>query len=78
MKTLKLFAASFAVVSAVGMTAPALATTTKATPTKAGVVLNSAKASKASKQVQAKRARLPRTWTWQKKAVKLDGMFAKR
>lgn len=75
MKTSKLFAASFVALSAVGMAAPAWATTSKTAPVKAAVVSKSAKT---GRQVEAKRAQLPRAWVWQKKAVKLDNMFAKR
>ncbi|MEO1339384.1 MAG: hypothetical protein AAFV29_27335 [Myxococcota bacterium] len=58
-----------------GMAAPAMATTaSKAAPTKVAV----AKVAKEGRKLQAKRAKLPRAWTWQKKAVKLDGMYAKR
>lgn len=75
MKTSTLFAASF-VLSAVGMVTPAMATTaSNAKPAKVAVA---SKTATAGQQVQAKRAKLPRAWTWQKKAVKLDGMFAKR
>ena len=79
MKTLfNRFAASFVVLSAVGMATPALASTaSKAAPAKAAVVSKATKPS-AGRQIQAKRAKLPRAWTWKKKAVKLDGMFVKR
>ncbi|MEO1338423.1 MAG: hypothetical protein AAFV29_22465 [Myxococcota bacterium] len=69
------FAASFVVFAAVGMSAPAMATTaSKSAPNKALV----SKSAKAGRKIQSKRSKLPRAWTWKKKAVKLDGMFAKR
>ncbi|MEO1335993.1 MAG: hypothetical protein AAFV29_10130 [Myxococcota bacterium] len=70
------FAASFVVLSAVSIATPAMATTaSNAQPAKVAVA---SKTAKAGQQVQTKRAKLPKAWTWQKKAVKLDGIFAKR